>query len=418
MSLKKEIKKDPFENSLEQLRKAKEICDFNDSTYEILKNPQRVIKVSIPVKMDDGKVKVFKGFRSQYNNARGPFKGGVRFHPEVSLSEVKALSAWMTWKTAVVNIPLGGGKGGVIVDPRELSEMELERLSRGYMHAIGEFVGPHKDIPAPDVYTNPKIMGWMMDEYENMKGENLPGVITGKPLSIGGSKVREYATAQGAFYVLDSSAKKLGLKKEATVAIQGFGNAGAYLAEMLENVGYKIIAVEDSKGAIFNSSGINIKKLREHKKETGSVVGFEASEDLKEGHSSDQEVDILVPAALEGSINENNVETIKARMIVELANGPITPDADEILNKKNILIIPDILANAGGVVVSYFEQVQNAYNYYWEEEELLEKLEKIMLKALEEVWEEKEKYKSSMRVGAYALAIRRVKEAMKDRGWV
>jgi len=418
MQNNKEIKNDPFESSLEQLRKAKEVCDFSDNTYEVLKNPQRVIKVSIPVKMDDGKVKVFKGFRSQYNNARGPFKGGVRFHPEVSLSEVKALSAWMTWKTAVVNIPLGGGKGGVIVDPKTLSEMELERLSRGYMHAIGEFIGPNKDIPAPDVYTNPKIMGWMMDEYENMKGENLPGVITGKPLSIGGSKVREYATAQGAFYVLETAAKKIGLNKGATVAIQGFGNAGSYLASMLEKSGYKIIAVEDSKGMIYKETGINIEDLIEHKKETGSVLDFKDVESLKNKHCSDLEVDILVPAALEGSITIDNAETIKVKMIIELANGPITPEADEVLNKKDILVIPDILANAGGVVVSYFEQIQNAYNYYWEEDEVLEKLKKIMSKALEEVWDEHDKYKSSMRVGAYALAVERVARAMKDRGWV
>ena len=411
-------KKDPFESSLEQLHKAKEICDFSDSIYEILKGPQRVIKVSIPVKMDDGQVKVFKGFRSQYNNARGPFKGGIRFHPDVSLSEVKALSAWMTWKTAVVNIPLGGGKGGVIVDSKTLSEMELERLSRGYMHAIGEFVGPNKDIPAPDVYTNSKIMGWMMDEYENMKGEYAAGVITGKPLSIGGSKVREYATAQGAFYVLEKAVEKIGLNKDATVAIQGFGNAGSFLAAMLEEVGYKVVAVEDSKGAIRNDSGINISDLIKHKKETGSVIGFKGAESMKGQHCSNYEVDILIPAALEGSITMDNVETIKAKMIVELANGPITPEADEILNKKNILVIPDILANAGGVVVSYFEQVQNSYNYYWEEDEILDKLKKIMSKALEEVWAEHDKYKSSMRVGAYALAVRRVTQAMKDRGWV
>jgi glutamate dehydrogenase/leucine dehydrogenase len=296
--------------------------------------------------------------------------------------------------------------------------MELERLSRGYMHAIGEFVGPNKDIPAPDVYTNPKIMGWMMDEYENMKGENLPGVITGKPLSLGGSKVREYATAQGAFYVLDSAARRIDLDKNSTVAIQGFGNAGSHLARLLEKAGYKIVAVEDSRGAICNYSGISVSDLMKHKKTTGSVIGYQGAQDLGHEHSFDQDVDILIPAALEGSITKDNAGAIKAKMIVELANGPITPEADEILNQKNILIVPDILANAGGVVVSYFEQVQNAYNYYWEEDEILEKLERIMIKALEEVWSEKEEYQSSMRVGAYALAIKRVTEAMKDRGWV
>ncbi len=410
--------KDAFENSLEQLQNARKICKFDDNTYEILQHPKRVIKVSIPVKMDDGSVKVFKGFRSQYNNARGPFKGGVRFHPEVSLAEVKALSAWMTWKTAVVNIPLGGAKGGVIVDSKQLSERELERLSRGYMHAVSEFVGPNKDIPAPDVYTNAKIMGWMLDEYERMKGENLPGVITGKPLSIGGSQVREYATAQGAFYVLKSAAERIGLKKGATVAIQGFGNAGSHLARLLEDADYKIVAVEDSQGAICNYSGISVSDLIKHKKTTGSVIDYNGAQNLGHDHGSDQDVDILVPAALEGSITKENAASIKAKMIVELANGPITPEADDILNRKNVLVVPDILANAGGVVVSYFEQVQNAYNYYWEEEEILEKLKKIMTNALEEVWNEKEEYQNSMRVGAYALAVKRVAQAMHNRGWV
>ncbi len=412
------LEKDPFANSLKQLSRAKEISKMSDDIYTILKEPQKVLKVSIPVKMDNGSVKVFKGFRAQYNNARGPYKGGIRFHPNVSLSEVKALSAWMTWKTAVVNIPLGGGKGGVVVNPKELSERELELLSRGYIRAISEIIGPNKDIPAPDVYTNPKVMGWMMDEYENITGESTKGIITGKPLSLGGSKVREYSTAQGAFYVLNAAVEKIGLGKGASVAIQGFGNAGSHLARILEKAGYRIVAIGDSRGTICNFKGLKVGEVENYKKTNGTVANYPGAEDLGEKHCLGQDVDILIPAALEGSITVENVDKIKAKLIVELANGPITPEADEILNKKNILIVPDILANAGGVVVSYFEQIQNAYTYYWEEDEILEKLKKIMLDSFDNIWSEREKYQCSLRTGAYTLATGRVIEAMRDRGWV
>lgn len=406
---------DPFQNALEQLSEVRKLIKIDENIFAQLQSPQRVLEVSIPVRMDDGSVKVFTGYRSQFNDARGPFKGGIRFHPDVSLSEVKALSAWMTWKTAVVDIPLGGGKGGVIVDPKKLSLGELERLSRGYMQAVFKFVGPNLDVPAPDVNTDSRIMSWMMDEYEKLSGVHQPGMITGKPLSIGGSLVRDYATAQGAFYVLNEAAKKMGLRKDASVAIEGFGNAGSHLAEILQKHGYKIIAVSDSQGVVANCMGLDIAGIKKHKELTGTVVGYSGGESSNV-HCLAQDADIFIPAALENSITLENVDKIKAKMIVEVANGPVTPEADEILNKKNILVVPDVLANAGGVMVSYFEQVQNAYGYYWKEDEVLEKLQEKMSKAFKEVWEEKMRHSTSMRMGAYVLAIRRVAEAMKDRG--
>lgn len=407
---------DPFQNVLEQLNQVQKLIKIDPNIFAQLQSPQRVLEISIPVRMDNGSIKVFIGYRSQFNDARGPFKGGIRFHPGVNVSEVKALSAWMTWKTAVVNIPLGGGKGGVIVDPKSLSIGELERLSRGYMQAIFKFVGSNIDVPAPDVYTDAQVMSWMLDEYEKLAGSHQPGVITGKPLNLGGSLVRDYATAQGAFYVLHEAAKKMGLKKNATVAIEGFGNAGAHMAEILQKHGYKIIAVSDSKGATVNCLGLDIEKLKKHKEKTGSVVGYNGGQDIEAASCAMQDADIFIPSALENTITIENVEKIKAKLIVEVANGPITPEADQVLAKKNILVVPDILANAGGVVVSYFEQVQNAHGYYWKEKEVLEKLEEKMKDAFGRVWEEKMRHSTSMRMGAYVLAVKRVAEAMKNRG--
>lgn len=409
---------DPFENALQQLGEVNKLIHVDRNIFAQLQSPQRVLEVSIPVKMDDGSVKVFVGYRSQFNDARGPFKGGIRFHPGVTLSEVKALSAWMTWKTAVVGIPLGGGKGGVIVDPKILSAGELERLSRGYMQGIYKFVGPNLDVPAPDVYTDPKIMGWMLDEYEKIAGFHVPGVITGKPLSIGGSEARGYATAQGAYYVLREAAKKMGLEKNATVAIEGFGNAGGNLAEILQKNGFRIVALSDSKGVIVNYMGLDVQEVKKHKEKTGSVLGYIGAEDIENLHCMAQEVDIFIPSALENSITKENVQTLKAKMIVEVANGPTTPEADAILAKKNIMVVPDILANAGGVVVSYLEQVQNSYGYYWSEEKVLKKLEEIMTTSFNQVWEEKMRHSTTLRLGAYVLAVKRVAEAMKDRGRV
>lgn len=409
-------KRNAYENVLAQLAEIKEIIKLDDNIYEQLKKPQRVLEVSIPLRRDSGKVEVFTGYRSQYNDARGPFKGGIRFHPNVSLEEVKALSAWMTWKTAVVDIPLGGGKGGVIVDPKTLSLGELERLSRGYMRAVYKIIGQNIDIPAPDVYTDARIMGWMLDEYERIAGEHVRGVITGKPLNLGGSEGREFSTAQGAAYIIDLTAKKIGLEKGASVALHGFGNAGANLAKILQDDGYKIVGASDSRGTIFNAMGLDVAKLQAHKKSTGSVFGYLGGECTGAECGVGQDVDILIPAALEDYIGDENVNEIKAKMIVELANGPITPEADKILNEKNILVVPDILANAGGVVVSYLEQVQNSYGFYWSEKEVLEKLKAIMEKSFNEVWAKKEEYQTSMRMGAYALGVARVAQAMRDRG--
>ena len=408
---------DPFQGALKQLEKVNKIVNLPANIFEQLKSPHRILEVSIPVKMDNGSIKTFTGFRSQFNNARGPYKGGIRFHPNVSRSEVKALSMWMTWKTAVVGIPLGGGKGGVIVNPKELTDNELEKLSRGFMRSMHKFIGRTLDVPAPDVYTDPKIMGWMMDEYEKIIGHHAPGMITGKPLTIGGSQARSYSTAQGGFYCLDEAIKKLKLKKgDCTVAIQGFGNAGSNMAKIIADDGYKVVAVSDSRGAVYNSKGLNIDGLLEHKTKTGGVANFSESKKMEED-ILEKEVDILILAALENSITLDNVNEVKTKLIIELANGPITPDADDVLAKKDILVVPDILANAGGVVVSYFEQVQDAYNYYWDEQKVLTELEKIMRESFESVWNSKENAKSDMRMGAYALAVNRVAEAMKDRGW-
>lgn len=410
------MKNDAFANAMNQLEQVQKLIHVDENIFAQLQAPQRILEVSIPVKMDNGKIEVFTGYRSQFNDARGPFKGGIRFHQDVNISEVKALSAWMTWKCAVVGIPLGGGKGGVVVDPKKLSENELEKLSRGYIQKIYKYVGPNQDVPAPDVYTDPKIMGWMMDEYEKLSGGHFPGMITGKPLSIGGSQARGYSTAQGAFYVLREAAKKLGLKKDATVAIEGFGNAGAHLAEILQKNGYKIVALSDSKGTIVNYMGLDVDDVKKHKELTGSVMGYAGAEKMKDLHVMAHEVDIFIPSALENSITKENVEMIKAKLIVEVANGPTTPEADAILAKRNIMVVPDILANAGGVVVSYFEQVQNAYGNYWEEEKVLRKLEDIMVNSFAHVWEKKMKHSTTLRMGAYALAVERVAQAMKDRG--
>ncbi len=405
---------DPFVGAQKQLEKVKKLINLDDNIFEQLKSPQKFLEVSIPVKMDNGTVKVFTGYRSQFNNARGPYKGGIRFHPQVNESEVKALSMWMALKTAVVGIPLGGGKGGVIVNPKELSSSELEKLSRGYIQGIYKLIGPTVDVPAPDVYTDPKIMGWMLDEYEKLTGGGAPGVITGKPLSVGGSKARSYSTAQGGFYVLEQAVKKLKLK-DVRVAVQGFGNAGATMAKIVAKNGYSVVAVSDSRGGIFNTDGLDIEKLFEHKEKTGSVVNFAEAKNIEEDILF-QEVDILILAALENSVILENADKVKAQLLIELANGPVTTEGDEILSRLGAIVVPDILANAGGVAVSYFEQVQNAYGYYWEEKDVLEKLKKIMDESFDEVWSRKEKYSSDMRTGAYALAVERIAQAMRDRG--
>ena len=409
----------PFDNAMVQLGKAANLINLESDTRAILSAPRRLLEVSIPVVMDDGKVHVFTGFRSQFNDALGPFKGGIRYHQNVTREEVKALSFWMMMKCAVVGIPLGGGKGGVIVNPKELSERELEQLSRGYIRAIYKYIGPTQDIPAPDVYTNAQIMAWMMDEYERLSGEHAPGMITGKPLSVGGSLGRDFSTAQGGAYVLFEAARRLGLNPNKTrVAIQGYGNAGSHMASIVHGAGYKVVAVSDSRGGIYTSQGLDPDAVSVHKEKTGSVTLFSGAETISNDDILTLDVDVLIPAALENVITVDNAMVIQAPLIVELANGPISPEADDILHQDGKTVIPDILANAGGVTVSYFEQVQNAANYYWTEDDVMAKLEPIMLRAFDAVWQKKEFHDVDMRTAAFIVALERVEQAMLVRGRV
>ncbi len=405
-----------FNNMKKQLNKAFSKIKITESEKEVLSKPKETLEVNFPIRLDNGEIKVFTGYRSHYNNSRGPTKGGIRFHPDVSKDEVEALAAWMTWKSAVVNIPFGGGKGGVIINPRDFSKFELERISRGYIRAIHDFIGPDKDIPAPDVYTNPQIMSWMMDEYNHIKGKHIPHMITGKPVGVGGSHGRGDATAKGGYYILLSAIKKLGLdKKGLKVAVQGFGNAGSFLAQMLYDEGMKIVAVSDSKGAIFSEQGLNPHKALEYKSKNKGLAGFDSTKEITNRELLELDVDVLVPAALENQITQENADNIKANIVLELANGPTTPEADEILFKKNILLIPDILANAGGVTVSYYEWVQNRAGEYWDIDTVYAKLEKVMNNGFEAVYAIKEKEKVDTRTAAYIVAVTRVLDAIRSR---
>ncbi|MCL4327493.1 MAG: Glu/Leu/Phe/Val dehydrogenase [Candidatus Thermoplasmatota archaeon] len=410
---------DPFDIAVKQLEKAAKVMKLDQQALEILKVPQQILQVSLPVRMDDGKVKVFTGFRVHYNNARGPVKGGIRFHPDETLSTVKALSAWMTWKTAVVDIPLGGAKGGIICDTKKMSAGEIERLSRAYVRALGEFIGPEVDIPAPDVYTTPQIMAWMMDEYENIVRKSAPGVITGKPLTLGGSQGRGDATAKGGMYVLKVGAKKKGIDlSKAKVAVQGFGNAGQFALKLVkEHFGSKVVAISDTKGGIYLESGLDFDKLLEHKQKHGTVQGFPGAKNITNEELLELGVDVLIPAAIENQITGSNASKIKAKIILELANGPTTPEADEILYKNGVLVLPDFLANAGGVTTSYFEWVQNIGGYYWTIDEVYEKLDKKMTASAEAVLATSDKYKVDPRTAAYVISVQRVADAMKARGW-
>ena len=411
---------DPFEIAVKQLNRAAKIMNLDKQALALLSEPQRILQVRIPVRMDDGSTQVFTGFRVRYNNARGPTKGGIRFHPQETLSTVKALSAWMTWKTAVTDLPYGGSKGGVICDTKKLSAGELERLSRGYIRAIADSIGPEIDVPAPDVYTTPQIMAWMMDEYENVVRHSAPGVITGKPLDLGGSLGRGDATAKGGMYVLREGAKKIGLDmKKATVAVQGFGNAGQFAHKLvIEHFpGSKVVAISDTKGGIYSENGIDYEKLLEHKKKTGTVQGFPGSKNITNEELLELKVDVLIPAAIENQLTGSNASKVKAKVILELANGPTTPDADEIFFKSKVLVLPDFLANSGGVTVSYFEWVQNVGGYYWTQEEVYEKLDKKMTQAANDVLAMADKYKVDPRMGAYIISVKRVADAMKSRGW-
>ncbi|MDH4136019.1 MAG: Glu/Leu/Phe/Val dehydrogenase [Anaerolineae bacterium] len=412
-------KLNPFEIAQRQLDEAAEILKLEPGIHALLREPLRELHVTLPVKMDDGSVKVFKGFRVQYNDARGPTKGGIRFHPAETIDTVRALAAWMTWKTAVVDIPLGGGKGGIICNPKEMSPAELERLSRAYIRQVGRILGEEADVPAPDVYTNPQIMAWMMDEYSFIRGYNVPGVITGKPIPLGGSAGRGDATARGGMFCTREAGKVLGIElKGATAAIQGYGNAGQF-AHLLgeELLGLKVVAVSDSRGGIFNPDGLEAKAVVEHKNNTGAVKGFSGAKITNE-ELLELDVVVLIPAALENQIGDWNAGNIKAKIVAELANGPTTPEADKILHKNGVYVIPDFLCNAGGVTVSYFEQVQNAYDYYWDEKTVHERLDQKMTAAFHAVHEMAQKHKVHNRLAAYLVAVNRVAEVVRLRGWV
>ncbi|MDV3427995.1 MAG: NAD-specific glutamate dehydrogenase [Bacillota bacterium] len=413
----------PFENAQRQVKEACDKLGMEPAVYEILKEPLRVIEVSIPVRMDDGSIKTFKGFRSQHNDAVGPTKGGIRFHQNVSIEEVKALSIWMTFKCSVTGIPYGGGKGGIIVDPKTLSQGELERLSRGYVDKIYKLIGEKVDVPAPDVNTNGQIMSWMVDEYNKLTGCSAVGTFTGKPLEFGGSKGRNAATGFGVAVVAREAAKKVGIDmKEAKIAVQGFGNVGSFTVLNCEKLGAKVVAVSEwsrEKGtyAIYNENGLDGKALADYMEKNKTLVNFPGSKEITLNEFWALNVDILIPAALENSITMDNVNLINAKLVVEAANGPITPEADEVLFNKGITITPDILSNAGGVTVSYFEWVQNLYGYYWGEKEVEDKEEIAMVNAFNDIWKIKEGYKVSMRNAAYMHSIKRVSAAMKLRGW-
>jgi len=411
----------PFAIAQQQLDEAAQRLGLDKATHEFLRWPMREYHFTVPLKMDNGTTRIFKGYRVQYNNARGPTKGGLRWHPEETIDTVRALAAWMTWKTAVVDIPLGGGKGGITCNPKELSDGEKERLARNYIRVVGRELGVHRDVPAPDVYTTPQIMAWMMDEYEIMMGHSHPGVITGKPLCVGGSQGRGDATARGGVYCVRETAKVLNMKIDnCTYAIQGFGNAGQFAATLHPEIlgGGTLIAVSDSRGGVISKNGIDAEAIVRHKQETGSVNGFPGTQPISNEDLLELQCDILYPSALEGVITEKNASKIKAKIVCELANGPTTPEADKILFEKKIYVLPDFLANAGGVTVSYFEQVQNTYNYYWSLPDVHQQLDRKMTDAFHAVHEMSKTSRAHNRLSAYMVAVSRVAEACKIRGWV
>ncbi|MCH7609699.1 MAG: Glu/Leu/Phe/Val dehydrogenase [Chloroflexi bacterium] len=418
--IKLEPSPNPFEVAQQQLDEAAELLELDSAIHHLLRWPMRELHVTLPVRMDDGSTKIYHGFRVQYNDARGPTKGGIRFHPDETIDTVRALAAWMTWKTAVVDIPLGGAKGGVICNPKELSDGELERLSRAYIRQVGRILGLKKDIPAPDVYTTPQIMAWMADEYAFMKGHNEFGVITGKPLALGGSAGRGDATARGGLYCLREAGKLLDIKLDgATTAIQGYGNAGSFAHKLgVELLGLTVVAVSDSRGGIYNKGGLEYDAVFAHKQKTGSVVEFPGSEPITNEALLELDVTISIPAALESVITERNANKISAKFLVELANGPTTPEADKILYEAGCYVIPDFLCNAGGVTVSYFEMVQNSYNYYWTEQLVHERLDEKMTSAFHVVHDTAQEHKVHNRLAAYLVAVSKVAEAVKLRGWV
>lgn len=410
----------PFKTAQAQLDEAARFLELSPDVHELLRCPMAEHHVRFPVQMDDGSTTIFTGFRVQYNSARGPCKGGIRFHPDETIDTVRALSAWMTWKTALLDLPLGGGKGGVICDPQHLSLGELERVSRGYIRAICRVVGPDIDVPAPDVFTNPQVMTWMLDEYEVLTGHHAPAMITGKPLDMGGSPGRDDATARGGMYTLREAARSIELDlSRARAAVQGHGNAGGHAHRLLKQMfGTTVIAVSDWQGAIYSELGLDPDSVAEFQAKTGTVVGFPGAMSLTNQQLLELEVDVLVPAALEGVITGDNAANVNAKIIAELANGPTTPEADKILHDRGVFVIPDFLCNAGGVTVSYFEQVQNLNLDRWKLEDIHKKLDERMTAAFDAVFERRAKYGVHSRLAAYLVAVERVAKACEERGWV
>jgi len=400
-----------FENKLKILEEAFKYVRVDERVKKILSKPQRILKANIPLERDNGDFEIYEGFRVQYNNLRGPTKGGIRFHPEIDLDEVTSLAFWMTFKCAVVNLPFGGGKGGIRVDPKNLSEKELERLSRSYIQKFHDFIGPDKDIPAPDVYTNSQIMDWMVDEYSKLSGVYTPAVITGKSIENKGSLGRDDATSKGAYYILLELIKKFDLKN-LKVAIQGYGNAGYNTAKFLFKDGIKIVAISDSQGGVYSEHGLDPEEVLEFKKENKTVLGYKNLKKISNEELLELDVDILIPCALSDQITLKNADKIKAKYILELANGPVSPEADEILNKKRIIVAPDILTNAGGVIVSYFEWLQNKENKYWNKEKVYSELREIMIKEFDNILRISENKKTSLRLAAYILALERLNDAI------
>ncbi len=410
----------PFDIAQRQLAQAARVMGLDRAVHELLRWPQREFHVRIPVRMDDGSTQVFEGFRVQYNDARGPTMGGVRFHPDETFDTIRALAAWMTWRCAAVDLPLGGAHGGVVCNPKTLSPGELQRLSRGYVRALGHVLGPQVDIPMPDVYTNPQVMAWMMDEYSSMVGRPSPGVVTGKPLALGGSVGREDATARGGMICIREAARQIGLPlQDATVAIQGYGNVGAFAHRLATQLlGCRVVAVSDSQGGIYDPQGLDSEAVLAYKRSTGSVTGFSGGQSISNAELLALDVDILIPAALEATLRIDNAAQVKARILAELADGPTTPEADQILTQKGVFIIPDFICNAGGVIVSYLEQVQNTYGFYWDAEQIGRQLDEKITAVFQDVYKAAQSYRIAPRVAAYLIAVARVAEACQLRGWV
>lgn len=409
-----------FQEAQHRLDKVSDLLALDQATHALLREAKREVRVVFPIRMDDGRTEVFEGYRVVHSDALGPSKGGLRFHPELSLDMIQALAMEMTWKCSLAGLPLGGAKGGVICNPRELSRGELERLSRSYIGSLARLVGPDSDIPAPDVYTTPQVMAWMLDEYERVAGRHTPGVITGKPLSLGGSEGREDATGRGAVLAVREAIRALGHpERDITMAVQGFGNAGQWAASLaVDLLGAKVVAASDTRGAVYRPEGLDVRSLRQHKEMTSSVTGYHVADSLEPADLLALDVDVLVLAAMEDVINSENALGVQARIVAEAANGPITPEADEILDRQGICVIPDILCNAGGVTVSHLEMVQNASGQSWDQAAVQEKLEESMGSAFNAVWNWSQTHDVSMRTAALALAVSRVAEAVAHRGWV